>query len=102
LLEYVALGLPVIVARTPAIAAYFDETMVHFFEPGNVEDLAASILKLYQDRSRREVLVRHSERFHQQYNWANLSLEYATLIDRLNQRQRGRPDSPLSASNVLI
>lgn len=87
LLEYIALGLPVIAARTPAITTYFDETMVYFFEPGNAADLAAGILTLYQNQPRREALVRHSEHFQEQYNWTHLSLDYVALIDRLNQRR---------------
>lgn len=85
LLEYVAVGLPAIAARTPAIESYFDETMVQFFEPGNVDELAAGILKLYQDQQYRSGLVIQSERFNEQYNWTTHSADYVALIDRLNQ-----------------
>lgn len=102
LMEYVALGLPVIAARTTAIRAYFDESMLQFFEPGNVEELADSILKLYQDRAKRENLIRHSARFHQQYNWASLSLEYVALIDLLHQRNASQPNSTLTRSKASV
>jgi glycosyltransferase involved in cell wall biosynthesis len=40
LMEYAALGLPAIAARTTAIQAYFSDTMTEFFKPGDVDDLA--------------------------------------------------------------
>ena len=52
LLEYAALEIPCIAARTDAISHYFDETMVEFFPPGNVEELGRCILKLYRNPDR--------------------------------------------------
>ena len=57
LMEYAALGLPVIAARTPMIARYFDDTMVEFFSPGDVQGLASGIARLYHDRDRLADLV---------------------------------------------
>lgn len=89
LMEYTALGVPSIVARTPAIEAYFDETMVEYFTPENVDELAASILKLYDDPVRRATLAKNADSFNQRYNWAKLSVEYVGLIDALpTQRAR--------------
>jgi glycosyltransferase involved in cell wall biosynthesis len=85
LLECIALGLPCITARTAAMADYFDETMVQFFEPGNPDSLAQGILSLYRDEARRKNLVLQSERFIQKYNWPDESARYVALIERLNQ-----------------
>jgi len=90
LLEYAALGLPVIASRTMGILAYFDDTMVQFFTPGDVDDLARCILVLYQDRTRLAALAENIERFNQRYNWETQSAEYVGLVERLVQRkQRG-------------
>lgn len=86
LLEYVALGTPVIAARTLAIAAYFDETMVQFFTPGNPYDLARCILALYTDRRRLAQLAENAEGFNQHYNWTKLGAEYVALVERLGIR----------------
>ncbi|GAB4446207.1 MAG: hypothetical protein Fur0044_42450 [Anaerolineae bacterium] len=83
LMEYTALGLPTIVARTPAVEAYFDESMVEYFTAENVEELAASILKLYHHPARRAELAQKADVFNQSYNWAKLSSEYVKLIDSL-------------------
>lgn len=86
LMEYAALGLPSIAARTTAIARYFDSTMVEFFAPGNVEDLARCIKKLYTDRTRLAQLAQGARKFNQRYNWTKLGAEYVALVARLGAR----------------
>ena len=85
LMEYASLAMPVIVARTSTIAAYFDESMVQFFAPGDVEDLASCIRVLYADRNRLKQLTHGIDKFNQQYNWAMQSLDYLNLVQRLAQ-----------------
>jgi glycosyltransferase involved in cell wall biosynthesis len=86
LMEYAALGMPAIAARTSAIEAYFRGTMVEFFTPGDVDDLCRCILTLYRNRARRAELSRGAETFNQRYNWANIGGEYVRLVDRLSTR----------------
>jgi glycosyltransferase involved in cell wall biosynthesis len=83
LMEYAALGLPSIAARTTAIAHYFEDTMVEFFTPGNVDDLARCIMKFYVDRTQLVRLAQTSEDFNQRYNWRKISAEYVALVTRL-------------------
>ena len=83
LLEYVALGVPVIAARTPGISTYFDDTEVEFFSPGDVDELSESIRLLYSDSARRTELIENSDEFNQRYNWARVSNEYVDLVERL-------------------
>jgi glycosyltransferase involved in cell wall biosynthesis len=83
LMEYTALGIPAIVARTPAIEAYFDNTMVEYFTPEDVNELAASILKLYRDPAYRATLAQNADIFNQHYSWTKLSAEYVDLVDSL-------------------
>lgn len=87
LMEYAALGIPAIVARTPGIATYFEETTVQFFTPGDVDELAACILTLYNDRLRLASLARNIVKFNERFNWAKVSADYVALVKRLNPRQ---------------
>ena len=48
LMEYVALGIPAVVPRLPAIAHYFTDNMVSYYEPESVEALADSVFRLYR------------------------------------------------------
>lgn len=84
LMEYVALGVPVIAARTPTIATYFDETMLRFFTPGHVDELAECIVELYENRDVHRQLVESADRFNQRYNWASVAAEYVELVEQLS------------------
>jgi glycosyltransferase involved in cell wall biosynthesis len=52
LMEYAMLGVPAVAARLGPITQYFDERAVEFFEPENPADLAAAIVRLYEDPGR--------------------------------------------------
>jgi glycosyltransferase involved in cell wall biosynthesis len=83
LMEYAALGVPVVAARTPAIAAYFDEDMVEFFTPGDVRGLADRICGLYRDRARLASLATNIARFRERYRSQEHSARYVELVERL-------------------
>ena len=83
LMEYAALGIPAIVARTPGIEAYFDDSMVAFFHAEDVNELADCIATLCRDRARLKELTQNVQRFNQQYNWAAQQAEYANLVEQL-------------------
>ncbi len=83
LMEYTALGVPAIAARTPAIEAYFDDKMVEFFTAGSVDELTAAIRKLYKNQVRLQDLIQQSDKFNQNYNWTKQAAEYTTLVNRL-------------------
>lgn len=83
LMEYAAMEFPAIAARTTTIQAYFRDTNVEFFEPGNLDDLVRCIMKLYHDPDRLVELTLGSKKFNQRYNWAKIGDEYISLVDRL-------------------
>jgi glycosyltransferase involved in cell wall biosynthesis len=86
LLEYVALGIPVVTARTPVIESYFDETMLQFFEAEDHHALAATIIALHANRPRLLELAQSADRFNQRHSWQQVSATYIELIDRLHAR----------------
>jgi glycosyltransferase involved in cell wall biosynthesis len=83
LLEYVALGKPTICSRTETIEAYFDDSMVLYFTPGNAEELANNIRLLHRDPDRRERLSANADRFNQEHTWEREKRIYYELIDDL-------------------
>jgi glycosyltransferase involved in cell wall biosynthesis len=83
LLEYVSLGIPTACPRTTTIGMYFDEDMVEFFEAGDVESLAAAIMRLHSAPNRAAGLVAQSEaRFGRKYRWTSHKVIYAALVRR--------------------
>jgi glycosyltransferase involved in cell wall biosynthesis len=68
LLEYVYLGVPVIAPRLEVIMRYFDDTMVRYYEPENVEQMADAIVALCQDQEERERKARAAVGFYRKHN----------------------------------
>ena len=80
LMEYVAVNVPVIAARTPGIRAYFDQEMLEFFTPGSIEELANCIRTLYRNRNRLSELARNAGTFHDRYNWPDQARQYVRRV----------------------
>ena len=83
LLEYAALGIPVISARLDTIGHYFDDKAVRFFTPGDAEDLSAAIEELYRSPARRKSLATHAARIAEALSWSNQKQEYYRVVDSL-------------------
>ncbi len=83
LLEYVALGKPVICSRTSTIEAYFNDSMVQYFSPSSIDGLAECILYLYRNIDRRKEIIANADKFNREYNWNKQKKVYFQLIDTL-------------------
>ncbi len=83
LLEFAYIGLPAVVPSFTNIQYYFDDTMVKFFTPENVIELAEAIVELYNDSEKRAELVHNARRFCQKYNWQTQKKIYLDLIQFL-------------------
>ena len=86
LLEYVALGIPVICSRTQTVEAYFDDSMIQYVEPADANDLAERILDLYRNPGKRGMLTANAERFNRDYSWEVHKQRYYRLIDDLRRQ----------------
>lgn len=83
-LEYIALGIPVVISATSAHQYYFDNSMVSFFEPENEIELASCVIKLYKNEQERKHLVRRSYAFLRQHGWRQSKNIYFQIIEKLN------------------
>jgi glycosyltransferase involved in cell wall biosynthesis len=92
LLEYVALGIPIVCSETETIRAYFDDTMLAFFPPGDEQALAERLVELYRNASAREELAKRASAFLDEHSWDAQKLRYYELIDELSgaARRAGR------------
>lgn len=104
LMEYAALGIPAVVARTPVVAQYFDDQMVRYFMPGDADDLARGIDDLARDPAARRLLARTAhQRFTQHYNWTTMRQTYYALADDLchkGARQASTSTAPTPAPST--
>ena len=80
LLEYVYLGVPVVAPRLEIIRYYFDESMIRFYDPENVDQMADVIVEMFNDRDRRQEQAQAAKRFYQAYNPQAQADRYLQLI----------------------
>ena len=70
LLDYVALGIPVVVARLETLGAHFSPDEVTFFEPGDVESLAEAIAWVAQHPDEAREKAEHARKRGEDYSWS--------------------------------
>jgi len=88
-LEFMMLGVPVIVAATAIDQFYFNESLVKFFRPDDSDDLAAAMLQLFEDPRLRDHLVGNAAAFAQRYDWRVNQHIYLDLVDALTRPASG-------------
>jgi glycosyltransferase involved in cell wall biosynthesis len=83
--EFVAMQKPVVIPRSEAVEAYFDDSCFMFFESGDGADLARAVMALYEDTSLRRELPRNAGRAYEQYCWPAQASIYRDLMERVAQ-----------------
>jgi glycosyltransferase involved in cell wall biosynthesis len=83
ILEFMSLGIPVIVSGTKIDRHYFNDSVVKFFNPDDVNDLAQSMLALLKDKKQRDTLRDNALCFIEDFKWSTKKDEYFSLVDSL-------------------
>ncbi|MEW6681745.1 MAG: glycosyltransferase [Nitrospirota bacterium] len=81
--EFMALGVPVVVAETRIDRYYFDDTIVRFFEPENAASLAMAIEELVRSKEQRDRLAANAAAFVSSYTWDRRENDYLSLVGHL-------------------
>lgn len=82
--EYISMKKPVIASRLMGVEANFDDSCVMLFEPGNAEELAKCILKLYETPELSKSLVENAfERMQQKNSWDKSRTTLLNVIEDL-------------------
>jgi len=82
-LEYISLGIPIVVSRTKGHSYYYDSSMVRFFEPGDKACLAEAVIDLYKNEAKRNALQINSRFFIEKYGWQNTKKTYVKIVRNL-------------------
>lgn len=83
ILEFMSLGVPVLVADTDIDRYYFNDDNVKFFKSGDVQDLADSIICIAKNKSMRESIIYHALNFVNDMSWDKKKYNYLNLVDNL-------------------
>jgi glycosyltransferase involved in cell wall biosynthesis len=83
IMEFMSLGVPVIVSRTKIDTLYHNETTVKFFDSDDSGELAKAILHLCTNPERRSELAANSLAYVAQNRWDLKKADYLALVDGL-------------------
>ena len=89
-LEFMLLGVPLLISDTRVDRYYFDDSVVKFFRSGSDQDLARSMLDLINSSVQRKRLVDNADVFISRFSWGEKKIEYLDLVDRLIGNKSGR------------
>lgn len=99
IMEFMSLGVPVIVTDTAVDRYYFSDSLVKFFRSGSEGDLAEAVVTLYRDEGLRRTLVKNALEFVASNNWDVMKTRYFALVDSLAGQPRGSESIAQSVSS---
>src|ERR1019366_7725282 len=82
-LEFMALGVPLLISDTAVDHYYFNDRIVTFARSGDENDLAAKMVQLVRDSEARRKQVENANEFIKLNNWDVKKSEYLHLVDVL-------------------
>jgi glycosyltransferase involved in cell wall biosynthesis/peptidoglycan/xylan/chitin deacetylase (PgdA/CDA1 family) len=83
IMEFMSLGVPVVVSRTKIDQYYFSDATVRFFESGNAAELAQAMIEVLKDQVLRKRLVNNALAYSAENSWARRKEDYLNLVDTL-------------------
>lgn len=83
IMEYMSVGVPVVVSATRVDRYYFDDSVVRFFPSGDEEALARAMLEVLTDARLRERMIRNATAYVERNSWERRKADYLRLVDSL-------------------
>ena len=83
IMEFMSVGVPVVISSTRVDRYYFDDSIVKFFESGNPDALAEAALEILQDEELRAGMVERARDYVVRNAWQTRKAEYLALVDSL-------------------
>lgn len=83
IMEFMSVGVPVVISSTKVDRYYFTSDVVRFFESGNVDALAEALIELLQNASLRRQLVSNGNRYVALNSWNTRKADYLHIVDSL-------------------
>ena len=88
--EYLVMNKPVIVPQTQGIMDYFPEGSIFFFKAGDAENLAQSILEVYENPENTKLVLNKSLEVFNNYRWRYQKKELIDLTNNLFKNKKSR------------
>ena len=94
--EFMALGVPVVAARTRVEQCFLNDSLVCYFEPENESELARAVLALRNSPKKRRALAANARRYIERGAWETTMATYLEIVDTLTRA----PERPRAAADV--
>ncbi len=91
IMEFMSVGVPVVVSDTKVDRYYFDDTVVRFFESGNPHALAQAALQLLRNGQASRELTLRASAYAAQNSWESRKADYLALVNDLCVRRQKEP-----------
>ena len=89
-LEFMSMGVPVVVADTKIDRYYFNDSLVKFFLAGDERSLAEAMLTIIRKPSVRQTLVRNALQFVAANDWESNKYKYLNVVALLTRNGMGK------------
>jgi glycosyltransferase involved in cell wall biosynthesis len=89
IMEFMSLGVPVVISSTKIDRYYFNDSVVRFFESGNVAALAREMIALLRDPELRRQMAARALAYAAANCWEQRKADYLHLVDSVCAQGRG-------------
>jgi glycosyltransferase involved in cell wall biosynthesis len=83
ILEFMSLGVPMVVSNTKIDQFYFNDSIVRFFESGNSDALAEAVIDVLENNELRRSLITNALKYADLNCWSRREGDYTELVDSL-------------------
>lgn len=96
ILEFMSLGVPMVVSNTKIDRFYFNDSLVRFFESGNPVALAEAVTDVLENDELRRSLIANGLKYAELNCWSRREGDYVQLVDSLIENR------PVNSSNASV
>jgi glycosyltransferase involved in cell wall biosynthesis len=86
ILEFMALGVPVIASKTKIHAYYYDDSIIQYYENDDPAELAKQIVRLKNDPKLRSRMAANAKDYVRRNTWEARQQDYLTIVDSFAHR----------------
>lgn len=83
IMEFMSVGVPVVISSTKIDRYYFDDSVVRFFESGDSDGLARQMIDLLSNRQERQAMVERALDYAEKNCWETRKVDYLKIADSL-------------------
>lgn len=83
IMEFMSVGIPVVISRTKIDQYYFNDSVVRFFDSGDSAALAAGMIEVLENPELRRRMVSNASAYADEHSWKRRKTDYLRIVDDL-------------------